>query len=151
MCSDGDAGKYTLTPLWLVVDASELFALMLMDHFLHHKIIFLFFYLFFIYLFFIYDKISFLYMSDIALYLFINSFINLFIYLFINLFIYFVYRLIFIFIFIFISVYLSINIFTSVYIYLYVYLFIYVFIYTQIYRLTNILFICSAHFLLLFS
>ena len=34
--SDGDEGKNPLTPLWLVVDASTLFALMLMAHFLHH-------------------------------------------------------------------------------------------------------------------
>ena len=29
----GDAGKYPLTLLWLVLDASELFALMLIAHF----------------------------------------------------------------------------------------------------------------------
>ena len=58
--SNGDAGRIPWPPLWLVVDASELFALMLMSQFLLQKIILLFiFYLFLImYLIIFYDAIT---------------------------------------------------------------------------------------------
>ena len=46
-------GENPFTPLWLVVDASELFALVLMTQFLHHEIIFLFIFILFLIIYFI--------------------------------------------------------------------------------------------------
>ena len=113
--------------------------------------IFIFFiYYLFIYLFFIYDKITFLYMRDIALYLLIYLFIYLFIYLLINLFIYLsIYLCSCLSTYIYIHCHFHFCIFIYIHIYICLYLLICIFIYICIYLYANLQ--INKYFIYLFS